>query len=65
MRRFIHGASAGILARGHAFVQNLRNGFSTLTATVPRYVAPDDRVVAADQGNLAPPATPIRRTFPK
>jgi transposase-like protein len=38
MRGFKQGASAGILARGHAFVQNLRNGCSTLTATVPRPV---------------------------
>ncbi len=29
-------ASADILPRGHAFLQNLRNGFSTLTATMPR-----------------------------
>jgi hypothetical protein len=36
MRGFKQGASAGILARGHAFVQNLRNGFSKLTATVSR-----------------------------
>jgi transposase-like protein len=36
MRGFKQAASAAILARGHAFVQNLRNGFSTLTAMVPR-----------------------------
>ena len=36
MRGFKQAASADILARGHAFIQNLRNGFSTLTATIPR-----------------------------
>ncbi len=36
MRGFKQAASADILARGHAFIQNLRNGFSSLTATVPR-----------------------------
>jgi transposase-like protein len=29
-------ASADTFCRGHAQIQNLRNGFSTLTATVPR-----------------------------
>jgi transposase-like protein len=36
MRGFKQAISADILARGHAFIQNLRNGFSVLTATVPR-----------------------------
>ncbi len=36
MRGFKQAASADILARGHAFIQNLRNGFSRLTRTVPR-----------------------------
>lgn len=36
MRGFKQATSAGILAQGHAFIQNLRNGFSTLTAAVPR-----------------------------
>lgn len=36
MRGFKQAASADILARGHALIQNLRNGLSTLTATVPR-----------------------------
>jgi transposase-like protein len=36
MRGFKQAASADIPARGHAFIQNLRNGFSKLTATVPR-----------------------------
>jgi transposase-like protein len=36
MRGFKQAASADILVRGHAFMQNLRNGFSRLTATVPR-----------------------------
>ncbi len=36
MRGFKQAAEAAILARGHAFIHNLRNGFSTLTATVPR-----------------------------
>ncbi len=36
MRGFKQAASADIFARGHAFIQNLRNGFSTLTAAVPR-----------------------------
>ncbi len=36
MRGFKQAASADILARGHAFIQNLRNGFSNRTATVPR-----------------------------
>ena len=36
MRGFRRLESADILARGHALVQNLRNGFSTLTADVPR-----------------------------
>lgn len=35
MRGFKQESSADILARGHACIQNLRNGFSTLTATVP------------------------------
>lgn len=36
MRGFKSAVSSDILARGHALVQNLRNGFSTLTAVVPR-----------------------------
>jgi IS6 family transposase len=36
MRGFKQLRSADILARGHALVQNLCNGFSTLTADVPR-----------------------------
>jgi transposase-like protein len=36
MRGFKQAASADLLACGHAFIQNLRNGFSELTATVPR-----------------------------
>ena len=36
MRGFKSAASSDILARGHALIQNLRNGFSTLTAMVPR-----------------------------
>jgi transposase-like protein len=36
MRGFKQLASADHLTRGHALVQNLRNGFSTLTVDVPR-----------------------------
>ncbi len=36
MRGFKQGTSADILSRGHALIQTLRNGFSTLTAYVPR-----------------------------
>ena len=36
MRGFKQAASADLLARGHAFIQNLRNGFSRLTTAVPR-----------------------------
>src|SRR5688572_20268201 len=36
MRGFKQRASADRLTRGHALVQNLRNGFSTLTDRVPR-----------------------------
>jgi transposase-like protein len=36
MRGFKHPASAETVVRGHAFVHNLRNGFSALTAAVPR-----------------------------
>ena len=36
MRGFKRLASADAFTRGHALVQNLRNGFSTLTARVPR-----------------------------
>jgi hypothetical protein len=36
MRGFKQAATADVLARGHAFIQNLRNGFSKLTASVPR-----------------------------
>ena len=36
MRGFKQAGSADILSRGHAFLRNLRNGFSTLTASVPR-----------------------------
>ncbi len=36
MRGFKQAASADILVRGHALIQNLRNGFSELTAAVPR-----------------------------
>jgi IS6 family transposase len=35
MRGFKQQVSADILPRGHALVQNLRNGFSTLTDAVP------------------------------
>ena len=34
MRGFKQAASADIVARGHALIQNLRNGFSTLTMAV-------------------------------
>jgi len=34
MRGFKQSASADLLARGHALIQNLRNGFSTLTAAI-------------------------------
>jgi hypothetical protein len=36
MRGFKHPACADTVVRGHAFVQNLRNGFSALTAPVER-----------------------------
>ncbi len=36
MRGFKQAASADTIARGHAFIQNLRNGFSTLTANIAR-----------------------------
>jgi transposase-like protein len=36
MRGFKHPASAGTVVRGHALVQNLRNGFSKLAATFER-----------------------------
>ena len=36
MRGFKQATSTDIVARGHACIQNLRNGFSKLTATVPR-----------------------------
>ena len=35
MRGFKQAASADIIARGHALIRNLRNGFSTLTVSVP------------------------------
>ena len=38
MRGFKQAASADTLARGHALMQNLRNGFSTLTAGITRTV---------------------------
>ncbi|HZG69137.1 MAG TPA: DDE-type integrase/transposase/recombinase, partial [Herpetosiphonaceae bacterium] len=38
MRSFKQAASASIIARGHALIQNLRNGFSELTAGIPRRV---------------------------
>ncbi len=38
MHGFKQAASADILTRGHAFIQNLRNSFSQLTAAVPRHV---------------------------
>ena len=36
MRGFKQGVSAASIARGHALIQNLRNGFSELTQAVPR-----------------------------
>jgi len=36
MRACKQATSADTLARGHALVQNLRNGFSTLATTIPR-----------------------------
>ncbi len=36
MRGFRNASSADVLARGHALVQNLRNGFSTLSTVVGR-----------------------------
>ena len=36
MRGFKNPASADTVVRGHALEQNLRNGFSTLSATVER-----------------------------
>ena len=35
MRGFKQAASADVIARGHALIRNLRNGFSTLTGAVP------------------------------
>jgi hypothetical protein len=35
MRGFKRGGAADTLARGHALVRNLRQGFSTLTVSVP------------------------------
>lgn len=35
MRGFKQAASADVMARGHALIRNLRNGFSTLTLAVP------------------------------
>ena len=35
MRGFKQAASANIIARGHALIRNLRNGFSALTVQVP------------------------------
>ena len=35
MRGFKQAGCAGVMVRGHALIQNLRNGFSTLTASVP------------------------------
>jgi IS6 family transposase len=36
MRGFKQAASADTVSRGHGLIQNLRHGFSTLTAAVPR-----------------------------
>ena len=36
MRGFKHASSADTMCRGHGLIQNLRNGFSTLTRCVPR-----------------------------
>jgi putative transposase len=36
MRGFKQSTSVDILARGHALIQNLRNGFSTRTVALPR-----------------------------
>ncbi len=36
MRGFKNAVAAATLGRGHALIQNLRSGFSTLTAAVPR-----------------------------
>ena len=38
MRGFKQAGCAGVIARGHALIQNLRNGFSDLTAGIPRRV---------------------------
>ena len=65
MRGFKQAASADIVTRGHALIQNLRTGFSTLTVTVPRPVALDDRMVAADAGDLAHAAGPEHTLGPK
>ncbi len=39
MRGFKQATSADIIARGHALIRNLRNGFSELTVGVPRLLA--------------------------
>jgi len=36
MRGFKRAASADTVARGHALIRNLQNGFSTLTSAIPR-----------------------------
>jgi transposase-like protein len=38
MRGFKQAGCAGVIARGHALIQNLRTGFSELTAGIPRRV---------------------------
>ncbi len=50
MRGFKQAASAELLARGHAFIQNLRNGYSTLTAALPgplRLMTPWSQLIQA------------------
>ncbi len=36
MRGFKQAGCAGVMVRGHALIENLRNGFSELTVGVPR-----------------------------
>jgi transposase-like protein len=36
LRGFKRAVSADTIARGHGFIQNLRNSFSTLTHAIPR-----------------------------
>jgi transposase-like protein len=56
MRSFKSATAAAIFTRGHALIQNLRNGFSKAYCDRSASSTPHDRMATVNAGNLTRPA---------